>query len=109
VLADAKTSGLTPCWIWAASSSDPANEKRVLPSANCLPYWPNASCSDAAADTTSGPDSAVVAAEVDDDEEELSLPQAASASRQATAMTVTDSRLSTAILSWSPRCAPARH
>jgi hypothetical protein len=35
--AEANTSGLTPCSIWAASTSDPAKENRARPGANCSP------------------------------------------------------------------------
>src|SRR5205823_910582 len=52
VLAEANTSGFTPCWICAASWSEQANEERTVASGNCCAYWVKASLSDAAADTT---------------------------------------------------------
>ena len=56
VFAEANTSGLTPWRIWAASSSEPAKEKRTRPPSNCRPYCVKAFWSDAAADTTSRPE-----------------------------------------------------
>ena len=53
MLAEAKTSGLAPLRICAASSSEPANEKRAFASSNFAPYWVSAFFSDAAADTVS--------------------------------------------------------
>ena len=37
VFAEAKTSGVTPCWIWAASSSEPAKENFASALANVSP------------------------------------------------------------------------
>ena len=54
VLAEAKTSGLTPWRICAASSSEPANERRGRIPATSSWHASSASVSDAAADTTTG-------------------------------------------------------
>ena len=51
MLAAAYTSGLTPCSIWAASSSEPAKENFASAASNSLPYAVNAVFSEAAADT----------------------------------------------------------
>ena len=51
MLAEANTSGLAPLRICAASSSEPANEKRAFASSNSPPYCVSAFFSDAAAET----------------------------------------------------------
>src|SRR3977135_669480 len=78
VLADANTSGLTPCSICAASMSEPANDERRVACGNCCSYVVNASFREAAAETVRfglPPDGAP-----DPDVLELLLPQPARAS-----------------------------
>src|SRR3954452_11303903 len=53
VLADANTSGLTPWRIWAASSSDPANDARTVASLKSPTYADIADFSEVAAETVS--------------------------------------------------------